>query len=286
MSTLNRREKVHAVNAVKRCVTCGLTAGFIMTATCIGYESSLLIAYGQEVVTETSGVAQGAEILDTEETIACNVETVPALEVSNVIEANVTETEGPGAEGPGAETSEEEVSQTPPGAYELSENNAVEFEYVEPTPSLMEKYSYALYDTGGRKNDIDENLLQVLEESCNQWGVNPHLMLGVIMTESEGHANAKNSRSTATGLCQILRGTGKYIYEDLMGNGRGTYNHSMAYDPATNIRMGCAYMGTLIRQRGSVYRAIQTYRGKTNVSGYVGKINRYMGNVGLSVNSL
>lgn len=159
-------------------------------------------------------------------------------------------------------------------------------EVVEEAPQdLMSKYSYALYDTSGNKNDIDNSVLQTLEQACAQYGVDTNLMLGIIMTESEGHANAKNKSSTATGFCQILRGTGKYIYEDIMGNGKGSYSHSMAYDPHLNVRMGAAYMGTLIRDRGSVYRAIQSYRGKSNISGYVKNINKYIGQVGLSVDS-
>lgn len=254
MITLNRKEKINARY-------CGLIAAIILTATCISSESSLLIAYGQDTVSLTApgegdkGSEQGPE----KETVACIVE-----EPSN--ETNDTNSE-----------QKEDVA-------ELTDNNAVEFEYAEPT--LSDKYSYALYDTSGNRNDITEDLLQVLETSCNQWGVNPNLMLGIIMTESEGHSYAKNSKSTATGMCQILRGTGKYIYEDLLGNGKGTYNHQLAYDPATNVQMGVAYMGTLIKQRGSVYKAIQSYRGKTNVSGYVGKINSYMAKAGLSVDSL
>lgn len=247
MITLNRKDRINARHF-------GLIAAIILTATCISSESSLLIAYGQDNVSLT---APGEDGQATEkETVACIVE---------------EPTSNPD------EKQQEDVA-------ELTDNNAVEFEYVEPT--LSDKYSYALYDTSGNRNDITEDLLQVLETSCNQWGVNPNLMLGIIMTESEGHSYAKNGKSTATGLCQILKGTGKYIYEDLLGNGKGTYTHQLALDPSTNIQMGVAYMGTLIKQRGSVYKAIQSYRGKTNVSGYVGKINSYMAKAGLSVDSL
>jgi hypothetical protein len=150
---------------------------------------------------------------------------------------------------------------------------------------LLDKYSYALYDSVGNRNDITADLLETLEESCAEWNVEPDLMLGVIMTESEGHANAKSSKSTATGFCQILKGTGKYVYEDILGNGKGTYNHSMAYNPELNIQMGVALMGTLQRQKGSVYRALQGYRGKSDISGYVKSINSHIGKVGLSVSS-
>lgn len=166
----------------------------------------------------------------------------------------------------------------------VSEESASNVEVQQSnSQSLLDKYSYALYDSGGRRNDINEYLLGVLEETCAVYGISPHLVLGVIMTESEGHANAKNRSSTATGFGQILKGTGKYVYEDLMGHGKGTYNHNMAFDPETNIRMTATYLGNLVKQRGSVQRALQNYRGKSNISSYVSKINSHIGKAGLSV---
>lgn len=155
--------------------------------------------------------------------------------------------------------------------------------YVFGTGPLTEKYSYALYDTGGRRTDLDEYLLNVLEDSCEENGVNPHVMLGIIMTESEGHANAKNKNSSATGLCQFLSSSGKWTYEVLLGNGTGTYTHDMAYNPEINIRMGAAAMGYWLKTKGNYYNAIQAYRGKNDISGYTSVINSHIGKVGLKV---
>lgn len=149
-------------------------------------------------------------------------------------------------------------------------------------PTLEERYFYALYDTGGKRNDINEHTLQVLVDACNQYNVSPDLMLGIIMTESEGHANAKSKSSTATGFCQILRGTGRSIYEDLMRNPKGSYSHDMAYNPDLNIVMGVVYVAHLkANYNGNTYKAIQCYRGKSNVSGYIANINKYTRQVGL-----
>ena len=158
--------------------------------------------------------------------------------------------------------------------------------YMMGDGKLSEKYAYTLYDTAGRRNDMNEYLLSVLEESCEMNGVPSHLLAGMLMTESEGHTNARSSKSTATGLCQFLSGTGKYVWEDLMGNGKGTYNHDMAYNPEINIRMGAAYLGYLIRTKGDIYSAIRTYRGKNDISGYVSVINSHIGKVGLSVDTI
>lgn len=140
--------------------------------------------------------------------------------------------------------------------------------------NLETKYAPYLYYYG-KRNDLNANLFYVIEKECDKYGLDPYVMLGVIMTESGGNANAKSKQSTATGMCQILSGTGKYIYEDLMGHGKGTYSHSMAYNPELNIRMGIAYLGTLVRQTGSLHRAIRSYRGLEDRA-YYNSINKYM----------
>lgn len=146
--------------------------------------------------------------------------------------------------------------------------------------NLETKYAPYLYYYGQR-NDLNASLLYTLETECSKYGLDPYVMLGVIMTESGGNANTKSSASTATGMCQILRGTGKYIYEDLMGHGKGTYNHSMAYNPDLNIRMGITYLGTL-NQRYGLHGAIRKYRGLED-NAYYRSINKYMALSGRSL---
>lgn len=169
---------------------------------------------------------------------------------------------------------------------EAQEQVAIQTALMEEEQRLLNTYHYALYDTGGRRTDLTADLLRFNEEQCRVWNLNPHFVLGVIMTESEGHANAKNPSSTASGLGQTLRGTGKSVWEDILGHGKGSYNHSMAFDPYVSIEMTTAYLGTLVRQKGSLHRAIQNYRGKTNVKGYEGKINSYMQKGGISLYNL
>lgn len=169
---------------------------------------------------------------------------------------------------------------------EAQEQVAIQTALMEEEQRLLNTYHYALYDTGGRRTDLTADLLRFNEEQCRVWNLNPHFVLGVIMTESEGHANAKNPSSTASGLGQTLRGTGKSVWEDILGHGKGSYNHSMAFDPYVSIEMTTAYLGALVRQKGSLHRAIQNYRGKTNVKGYEGKINSYMQKGGISLYNL
>lgn len=170
--------------------------------------------------------------------------------------------------------------------YEAQEQKALEEALLAEENRLLDTYHYALYDTGGRRTDITSDLLKYLETKCQEWGLNPHFVLGVMMTESEGHANAKNPSSTASGLGQTLRGTGKSVWEDILGHGKGSYNHSMAFDPYVSTDMTVAYLGTLVRQRGGLHRAIQSYRGKNNVKSYESSINSYMQKGGVSLYSL
>lgn len=150
---------------------------------------------------------------------------------------------------------------------------------------LLEKYSFALYTSSGQRNDITPDILRLAEATCAEQGIDCNLWLSLVMTESEGKANAKNRSSTATGLGQLLKGTGEYVYEDIMGNPKGSYNHNMAYDPALNTRMSITLLGYLKRTEGSMYAAIQSYRGKKDISGYTGRMNRWLALQGMNVDS-
>lgn len=154
-------------------------------------------------------------------------------------------------------------------------------EIVEGVENLLTKYS-AYTTFGGKKTDFTAELFYLLEVECAKYDLDPYVMIGIIMTESRGNSKAKNPGSTATGMCQLLRGTAKSVYEGALGHPKGSYNHDMAYDPALNIRMGVAYLGGLKQQYG-LYRAIQKYRGKTDISGYVNSINNYMRMSGRSI---
>ena len=150
--------------------------------------------------------------------------------------------------------------------------------------NLLDKYSYALYDDSGVRNDIDEDILKLAENLCAQQGIDPNLFLAIVMTESQGHADAKNKHSTAIGFGQLLSSTGRWCYEDLLGYGKGTYSHSLAYNPVLNTEMTISLLGELKREHnGNMYKAIQHYRGKKNISGYLGKMNKWLGKEGLDV---
>ena len=149
---------------------------------------------------------------------------------------------------------------------------------------LLAKYSYALYDDSGARNDINGEILNLAENLCAQQGIDPNLFLAIVMTESQGHANAKNKHSTATGFGQLLKSTGKWCYEDLLGYGKGTYYHDLAYNPELNVAMTISLLGELKREyNGNMYRAVQHYRGKNDISDYLGEMDRWLNKGGLDV---
>lgn len=152
-----------------------------------------------------------------------------------------------------------------------------------------EKYEYAVF-YGGKRTDLTYEQLKTGEQLMAQNGLDPNLLFSTIMVESTGNSKAKNTRSTATGYGQFLYGTGKFVYEDLMGNGKGTYSRDKALDGDTNIKMMAEYMNYLVdkskkRNGGNtLYAAIKSYRGVGGpvLNQYIGMIDKYMRKGGTS----
>ena len=107
------------------------------------------------------------------------------------------------------------------------------------------------------------------------------------MTESGGKENASNPASTARGYGQLLKGTGKFVYENLQGNAKGSYSHQYAYNGDMNIAMTVDLLSYFKNDRGlSLHKTIQSYRGLSNVSGYEAKINNYISKSGDSLSAI
>lgn len=178
-----------------------------------------------------------------------------------------------------ADTLVDELNESETEAY----NEELVAEAKNADAMILQKYAYALYDDVGARNDLTPDLLRLTERCCLQQGIEPNLFLGIVMAESRGKASAKNKRSTATGFGQLLKSTGKWAYEDLLGFGKGTYNHNLAYNPELNIMMSTAVLGELRREyNGNMYKAVRHYRG-TDITGYLKEINRWLSKSGLSV---
>ena len=154
---------------------------------------------------------------------------------------------------------------------------------------LYDKYEYAITRVeDGSRTDISYDNIKTIESIAEEEGMGSDtvtLVLALSMTESNGTATAKNSKSTATGLNQLLYGTAKYTYEDIMGNGKGTYMSSLALDPETNLTMAIYYVNWLSDNHDSNYGVLKEYTGyETNaeLTAYISKLNKYLGEVNLS----
>ena len=134
--------------------------------------------------------------------------------------------------------------------------------------ALYDKYSYALYNKRGERNDITFDQLVTGEDILLRVNCDPDILWGFIGTESGGDEDAKNPNSTATGHGQILASTGKSVYENIMGNGPGTFNSSMLLDGDINIRIASEYLAYLKENSSSIYEVVDKYAGEHNEAYY------------------
>lgn len=169
----------------------------------------------------------------------------------------------------------------------IEENKSLKKEIKEYTKrnELFNKYEYAVLDKSGNRTDLTYDQIETAETLMEKKGLDPDILLGVIMVESGGVEKCINSESTARGYGQILEGTGQFVYENLEGNPKGSYDHSMALDGYNNIRMTSELWGWFNESGKSLYQAIQKYRGKEDVSGYIAGINSYLSTKGKTIYS-
>ena len=97
-------------------------------------------------------------------------------------------------------------------------------------------------------------------------GLEPAYMAAIIMSESSFRPDA-TSNVNAQGLMQIMPETGEWI----AGKFNDAYAEGCLYDPETNIRYGCWYMGFLIdRYNGDKACASAAYHsGQGTVDGWL-----------------
>ena len=132
-----------------------------------------------------------------------------------------------------------------------------ELEKFQKRSELYNKYEYAI-TYGGKRTDLTYGHLETIEELCKKYGISPYLMTSEIIVESGGRQYATNSESTARGFGQILAGTGKFVYQNILHY--GTYDHSYAFNADTNLTMMAALLGYWKNRTGSTKTAIHRYR--------------------------
>lgn len=111
------------------------------------------------------------------------------------------------------------------------------------------------------------------------------IVLGIYYVESRFDPLAASTKSTARGWGQFLRSTAKWIWEDRMGNGTGSYNHDMAFDKQVNMALTCNYLSYLLETyNGDVSRALIAYNGSELGKEYPRKVQEYvMANAGINI---
>jgi len=160
--------------------------------------------------------------------------------------------------------------------------------YYNNRTELYNKYEYALIYNGER-TDIDYEVLESLEHFAleSEYGNDVLVLsLALAMTESHGIADAKNPNSSARGLGQLIHSTAKTCYEDLLGNGEGTYKVEYAFDPETNLRMTLALVNELSKEnKGNPIKVIDDYRG-LHSEAYISEVRKYVEAAGYNLSAL
>lgn len=162
-----------------------------------------------------------------------------------------------------------------------------ELENYRTREELHDKYEYALFRNGER-TDITYDQIITLESLMEESEIgDPDLILSIVMTESGGNEHAANSTSTAKGFGQFLNGTSQFVYTDLLGYPESEWCPEIAYNGATNLEMMVAYTDYLYEfHDGNLYKVIQSYRGKEDITSYVAVIDSYLINNDKSVQSI
>lgn len=83
----------------------------------------------------------------------------------------------------------------------------------------------------------------LIRDSAAQCGLEPAYVAGVILAESDYDPQAVSS-ANAQGLMQLLPSTAEWIASKL----GETYAEGCLFDPETNLRYGCWYLGFLMRR--------------------------------------
>lgn len=174
---------------------------------------------------------------------------------------------------------------------ELDEQNKAYYEELKvlrERKELYDKYSYAILNDAGERTDITYDQIITLKDLLKESSIDDEdLILAWIMTESNGNEKARNTKSTAKGYGQILDGTSKFIYTNLMNNNSADWHSSIALNGDTNIEMMVTYIDYLYdKNNGDLYDIMRDYRGKRDISGYVSKIDSYLQNADKSVEDI
>lgn len=126
---------------------------------------------------------------------------------------------------------------------------------------LLRKYWY-VFQRAGDNSGLSIDVIRHVEEVCEKWDVNPHWMWAVYWEESNFRAKIDNtSGSGARGLGQVMPSTGKSYWENVLGNGAGSFKTDMLYDPYVNVDITVAIIGRNLSNGQTMYQVLNQYSG-------------------------
>ena len=156
-----------------------------------------------------------------------------------------------------------------------AEQEAQEAAAVAYRSSILDQYNWVQHDESGNVNDMTDDLVIYTYELCDSYDIDPALVFGMIMVESRGFSDNRNGSSGAAGLGQFLSSTARIVYEDFLGNGRGSYDHNVTpYDPYTGVTMMVTYLNYLYNRHGDTMTVLESYSGNKTYSGTLGYYNK------------
>lgn len=139
------------------------------------------------------------------------------------------------------------------------------------------KYWYIFRDAPDNSGLTMDDIIY-LDDLCKEDNLNPHLMWCIYDNESGYTAKIDNPTSTARGLGQVLRSSGKSYYENVLQI--GSYSHELAYDPRINMQIT---EEMIARNMGSgIQNAIALYSGDSS-GAYYNKLVQTAAEHGVSI---
>lgn len=137
-----------------------------------------------------------------------------------------------------------------PSGISESDINAWDFDNGE-----LEIFRLILRNTNSFKPAQAYSLAKVIYDECYQRGMDPSIVLGVIMVESRFRPDAISNKG-AMGLMQLMPDTGLYVAER---EGIEILTSKELYDPEINVRLGIAYLSDLETQYNDINHALGAY---------------------------
>lgn len=240
----------------------------------IQYKDSMIESRDKEI----ASLKQGIEFLNDSHAIEIN-------EYENKIEENDNELYAAIDNMTELETTAKEINEINKDllkknkeSNDLLDTMSTYIQSLETELKYYKDFEVFMFDTSGKRSDCTYEYLEYLDSLIKEKSVNNlAFYCSWIMIESEWHHDDKNPKSSASGFPQFLSGTGKWVYEELMGKGKGTYNHKIhPFEPLTSLEMMVTYVEKLMEQhKGNLHKVIDSYRGLHDTP-YLNRFNHYL----------